>query len=421
VQPVLLSLCLFLLPVLFCISLLDIALRSVHYYKIGSIHRHGNKNAQRLLNLLSSPEQAISLLLFLRYTLTACLYLMFGMLLAILHLQVMYKLLIIPVAICFGLIQLEYIPRMMAVQNPERIAFLLLRPFELILKLNKLLPLPQGFERFTYRFLRLYGLKGKRIFSEYSINEIKMFLTMSHGKPDPEMKRKMIDTKLVDFSERRVREIMVPRPFVRAIEINAGTYETLRAIQEHGYSRFPVYRSSFDNILGILHVKDIIGSNDRFSLEQNLHKPYFIPESVTVQAAFQNMRRNRVHLAIVVDEYGGVDGIVTLEDVIEELLGEIHDTYDEDIQLLHETNDGSWLIEGNLPLKQLNQNLALNIPEDPAYTTVAGFLLSVFDKIPTEREGVQYGDLYFIVEKMTGNKISKVSLRIPHAKNISES
>ena len=398
---------------LFCISLLDIALRSVNYTKINSIRRQGNKSAQKLFSLLSSPESAISVLLFLRYTHTAFLYLLAGTILALSGLPTNSKILLVPVIILVLLILLEYVPRMLAVQNPERVAFTMVKPFEWIVKINNLVPIPKACERLASRLLRVYGFNGQKIFSEYSVNEIKMFLSMGRTRAELDLRRQTIDTKFIDFSGRRVREVMVPRPFVKALEINTPLRQILASISENRYSRMPVFRSSLDNILGILHVKDVIAAVEPFSLEGHLRKPFFIPESATVQAAFQDMRRNRAHIAVVVDEYGGVEGIVTLEDLIEELVGEIHDEYDEDVEMLHKVNDGLWVLEGNLQVKELNQNLGLDLPEDPSYTTIAGFLISILDKIPAEKEQIRYGALVFTVEKMLGNKIARVSLRMP--------
>jgi len=399
-------------PALFALSLLDVSLRSLNYYKISSIHRQGNRKAEKLFSLLSTPERAISVLLFLRYTLSAAFYLIAGALLITLKLSLILKLLLAPAGLFLALIFLEYVPRMLAVHNPERIAFTLLKPFELVLRLNRFFPIPQAGERFASALLRLYGFNGQKIFSEYSVNEIKMFLSLRQ-KGEADLRKQTIDSKFVDFSGRRVREVMVPRPFVKSVDINT-TYKTLiKTIQDNSYSRMPVFRSNFDNILGVLNVKDIIAASEPFSLEQYLRKPFFIPETATVQDAFHNMRRNRAHLAIVVDEYGGVDGIVTLEDLIEELLGEIHDEYDEDVEMLHKVTENNWILEGNLPVKELNRSLGLDIPEAPSYTTVAGFLLSILDRIPAEKQEIRYGDLLFRIEKMQVNKIARVSVKLP--------
>ena len=412
-ETLILTLSVLLLPVLFCLSLIDISLRSLNYYKISSIHRHGNEKAEKLFSLLSSPERAISVLLFSRYTLTAFLFLSAGAYLYKIPLNPAYKLALAPVLALLTLIVLEYVPRMLAVQNPERIAFTLLKPFEWVLKVNLYLPVPQACERLASRMLRLYGFNVEKIFSQYSVNEIKMFLSLRRGRSEQELQKQTIDYKFLEFSGRRVREVMVPRPFVKAVDINTPLPSLLKMIQEHGYSRMPVYRGNFDNVLGLLYVKDVIGAGESFSLEEHLRKPFFLPESATVQNAFQNMQRNRAHMALVVDEYGGVDGIVTLEDLIEELIGEIHDEYDEDVEMLHKVTENNWLLEGNLPIKELNQNLNLDLPEDPSYTTVAGFLLSVLDRIPAEKEEIHYGNLLFCIERMTAHKISKVTLRLP--------
>ncbi len=344
----------------------------------------------------------------------AIFFILLGMWLLSLQFSLAYKVILAPFLLAGAMVLLEYIPRMLAVHNPERIAFVMLTPFAIVLKLNEYLPLPQACERIASGFLRLYGFKSKKIFSEYSVNEIKMFLSLRPEKADGQLRKQTFDSKFADFSGRRVREVMVPRPFVKAVEINTPSRILVKTIQDNNYSRLPVYRSNLDNILGILHAKDIIGIDSGFSLEPYLRRPFFVPETATVHDAFQNMRRNRSHLAIVVDEYGGVDGIVTLEDLIEELLGEIHDEYDEDVEMLHKVNEHNWSLEGNLPVKELNHNLGVDLPEDPSYTTVAGFLLSILDKIPAEKQEISYGTLRFRIEKMQGNKISKISIKLPH-------
>jgi putative hemolysin len=415
VEAILASLCGILFVFLFGVTLLDIALRSVQYHKVRSLHRKGNNNAIKLLRLLAAPEASISVLLFLKYTGVALFFMSLGALMAMMNIGVGSKWLLAIAVVLLVIILLEYVPRMLAVHNPERAAFALVAPFELILKLNRIVPLSQSAERLASRFLKLYGFNGQKIFSEYSVNEMKMFLSTGRNKSEPDLKRQNLT--IIDFTGRRVREVMVARPNVKAIEINARLEKMLMFIQDNGYSRIPVFRGNLDNILGVLYAKDLLGVSEPFTLEHYLRRPFFIPESATVQTAFHNMRRNRAHLAIVVDEYGGVDGIVTLEDLIEELIGEIHDEYDEDVELVHKVTDGIWMLEGNLSIKELNQNLDLDLPEDSSYTTVAGFLISMMDKIPSERDQVHFGDLHFAVEKMNGNKISKVSLRIPPSSN----
>lgn len=411
-QAILASLIAVLAIVIFCLALFDIALRSIQYYRISSIERHGNEKAARLFSLLSSPEQAISVLLFLRYTLTAVLFLSLGILVYTAPLPMLSRCLLLALIVAVALIVLEFVPRMLAVQIPERIAFALLGPFAWLLKLNRLIPLPRAFERLSSRLLRLYGFSVEKIFSEYSVNEIKMFLSLRQ-EPSDELKKQTLESKFLDFSDRRVREVMVPRPFVKSVEINTPLRTLIRVIQENGYSRMPVYRNSFDNILGILHLKDVLAATEPFTLESHIRPPFFIPEAATVRSAFHNMQRNHAHMAMVVDEYGGVDGIVTLEDLIEELIGDIQDEHDEEVQMLHPAGENHWILEGNLTIKELNQKLHLDIPEDSSYTTVAGFLLSILDKIPAERELVWYGDTLFTIERMTGHKIARVKVKLP--------
>jgi magnesium and cobalt exporter, CNNM family len=414
VEAVLTIFIILLIPALFCISLLDIALRSVHYYKISSIHRHGNQQARKLFSLLSSPERSISVLLFLRCTLSGALFLSLSALLMAAEMKMLYVLLLEPFLVLTVLIVCEYVPRMLAIQNPERIAFTLLKPFEFVLALNRYFPLPQACERLASAILRPFGFNGEKIFSQYSVNEIKMFLSLRRGNQDTELRRRALDQKFLELTDRRVREVMVARPLIKGIEINSPLSAVLKAISETGYSRLPVFRGSPDNILGVLRAKDVVGINEGFSLEHYLHKPFFIPESATVQTAFQNMRRNKIDLAIVVDEYGGVDGIVSVEDLIEELIGDVQEA-EQEADAARKVNDGTWMVEGNMPIKDLNENLNLDLPEDSSYTTVAGFLLTVLDKIPAEKEEIRYGNLLFSVEEMMGNTIAKVFVKVPNA------
>jgi putative hemolysin len=410
VLPVTLAL---LSPVIVALSLLDLSLRSLNYYKIKAVYGRGDGKAKKLFSLLSSPEKAISVLLFSRYFCNALFYLAFGAWIYSWDLDLFFKLFLFPLILLIAILLLEYVPRMLAVHDPERTAFLLLKPFELLIRFNSLLPFPQTIERMASGILRLYGFNGQKIFSEYSVNEIKMFLSLRPEKGDGQLPKQTFDSKFFDFSGRRVREVMVPRPFVKAVEINTPSNALLGMIQENGYSRMPVYRTNLDNILGIVYARDIIGVKTEFSLETYLRRPFFVPETATVHDVFQNMRRSHTHLAIVVDEYGGVDGIVTLEDLIEELLGEIHDEYDVEEEMFQKVTENNWLLEGTLPVKELNQSLGVGLPEDPSYTTVAGFVLSILDRIPVEKQEITYGSLRFRIEKMQANKISQISIKLP--------
>ncbi|HEV2765770.1 MAG TPA: hemolysin family protein, partial [Pyrinomonadaceae bacterium] len=207
------------------------------------------------------------------------------------------------------------------------------------------------------------------------------------------------------------REAMIPRTAVDAIPINATIEETKKAFRSLGYSRLPVYRERIDNIVGLLYRRDLEpyleGSRaDEFDLEKLLHPPLFVPATAHLGAVLRQMQSTRTHLACVVDEHGGMEGIVTLEDLLEEIVGEINDEYDEEVrsQTL-EQPDGTFLLDGMLAVRDANRRFQLQLPEDGSYTTLAGFLLARAGHMLRPGETVEYDGASFKVERLDRRRI----------------
>ena len=250
--------------------------------------------------------------------------------------------------------------------------------------------------------------------SALSEEEIKLVLTKGI-KGMSSLRRRMIGGVL-DIGARPVKEIMIPRQNVRAIEIGTPFPRIIEIILASEYSRLPVYRGRMDNIEGLIHTKDVISylvDKKEFKISDILRPPLFVPESASIEKVLVQMQERTVHLAFVVDEFGTLEGIVTLEDIIEEIVGEIQDEYDGKAEEWFQSVEKNvFLVKGNASLKELCQRLPLCLPQTGGFTTLAGFLLFHFGRIPREKDGLDFQGHRFIVERMNKRHISLVRITL---------
>jgi putative hemolysin len=219
--------------------------------------------------------------------------------------------------------------------------------------------------------------------------------------------------RVLEFSERQVKDVMVPRMEVTAIDINTPFDQMLRVVESTRYSRFPIYQGVLDNVVGILHGKDLmpyLHHPKTFRLSQLLRKPVFVPDTARLNNAVRLLQNAQTHLGIVVDEHGGVEGIVTLENLIEQIVGQIQDEHDVEVDSLAPHADGSIRIDASISVHELNDRLTLNIPENGQYVTLAGFLLAKAGHIMKEGEEVTFEDCVFRVEQTIGRRIMRVRM-----------
>jgi CBS domain containing-hemolysin-like protein len=205
---------------------------------------------------------------------------------------------------------------------------------------------------------------------------------------------------------------MVPRIDVLALDVNTPIDETMDALKNSGHSRVPVFKDSVDNILGLLYAKDLLGiwkeGHREVSLSDHLRQAYFVPEAKKVAELLTELQAKRIHMAIVVDEYGGVAGIVTLEDIVEEIVGEIRDEYDQAEELLYQAvNDDEYLFQGRIDLDDFNDIMGTELPNGEA-DTLSGLIYSRIGRVPTAGDNVQIQDLQLTVEQVSGQRIRKV-------------
>ncbi len=228
--------------------------------------------------------------------------------------------------------------------------------------------------------------------------------------------REMI-ARVFELGETVVREIMVPRIDMVALEESVPLREVLHIVRTEGHSRLPVYRDSIDQVIGFLYIKDLITHFDRLDevhLRDLVRPAFFVPETKRVDALLAEMRSRRAYLGIVVDEYGGTSGLVTMEDVIEEVVGEIHDELDEVQLLVHRLEEGVYRVDGKVDLDDLNEQLGVHLPADE-YDTLGGFLYALAGKIPVVGDRFEYEGLTFSIAAVRGKRITQVHVRVPHA------
>ncbi|MBC8359649.1 MAG: HlyC/CorC family transporter [Candidatus Aminicenantes bacterium] len=308
------------------------------------------------------------------------------------------------------LILSEITPKTYAAYNPIKISFLFVQPIRFFVII--FFPFVKAFT-FISSLIFPSSIKKRSGFSR-SLNEEEIKVLLTKGIKGMSSLRKKMISGVLDIASRPVSEIMIPRPQVRAIEIKSSKQQILEMILSDGFSRFPVYRGRLDNIEGVIHAKDIIPylvDNKEFNIRNILRKPFFIPESASLEKTLLQMQETTNHLVFIVDEFGNMEGIVTLEDIIEEIVGEIRDEYDlKEEDLIIQIEENVYAIKGRTSVKDINQRLALSIPEKRQYSTLAGFLLSEFGKIPRESEILNYKNYKFVVEKMIKRHINLIRL-----------
>ena len=308
----------------------------------------------------------------------------------------------------------EINPKIYAAYNPLKISFFAAKPIRAFMLL--FYPFVKAFT-FVSSLLFPSTEKGTVSMSR-SITEDETKILVATGIKGISAFRKKMIAEILDIASRPVKEIMTPRPRIKAIEIGATRQQILDAVLSEEFSRFPVFRGRLDHIEGLIHTKDLIpymtGGGD-VDLSKILRKPYFVPESASVEKVLIQMKENAVHLAFVVDEFGNMEGIVTLEDIIEEVVGEIRDEYDaKEEDWFSPAGEKAYLIKGAAGIKDINERFALELPESGEYTTLAGFFLYEFGRIPAERDALVFGGRRFIVEKMNKRHISLIRVDPVH-------
>lgn len=217
---------------------------------------------------------------------------------------------------------------------------------------------------------------------------------------------------IVELSDTSVKEAMIPRIDTVFVPEDTGMGPDLMSYVESGHSRFPVHRDTIDNVVGVLYVKDLpaaLISGTPASVSDVLRPAYFVPESMKLDTLLREMKQRRIHIAVAVDEYGGVSGIITMEDILEEIVGDIQDEFDDEEEELVASAEGEWICDARMHIEDFNAALGIDIPSDD-FDTLGGFVFDLFGKIPVRDEKTAWKDLTFVIQSLDGHKIRRVKV-----------
>ncbi|MBQ5966654.1 MAG: HlyC/CorC family transporter [Clostridiales bacterium] len=314
----------------------------------------------------------------------------------------------------FSLVLGELVPKRIAQNNAEKLAFRsssIVRTFGTIMK-----PFVRFLTISTNAVLRLLHIDPEVKETNVTEEEIRMLVDVGSEEGSIEDSEKQMIQNIFEFNDKDVAEIMTHRKQVVALPIDSTYEEVMDVATNEKYTRIPVYKETIDEIVGILHIKDLLGvSNDDggFSLEKIMRPPLFVHETKKISDLFHEMKKGKMQLAVIVDEYGGTMGIATIEDMLEEIVGNITDEFDEEEQELLKMNDGGFLVRGDMTLSDLEEAIGVDLVSED-YDTIAGLTLSLLDRVPDHGETpeVQYKNLKIKVIQVEENWISKLLLHV---------
>lgn len=267
----------------------------------------------------------------------------------------------------------------------------------------------------------LKGMFSKRSKAKsVSEEEVKQFLEEGERSGAIDKTEHELIKSIFEFTDTTVKEIMVPRTDVFAVDISTPRDQLIHVLIDQGYTRVPAYRDSIDNIIGIIYTKDLLGvleHRDLIILQDIIRPAYMVPESKKISVLLRELQKKRQHMAIVIDEFGGTEGIITVEDIVEEIVGEIRDEYDEEHSDVVTASDGSVQVSGGITIHDFNEKFKTAIPEDADYDTISGFLHMQTGRIPELQEEIKYKNISFTVTKKNERRIRLVKIRIAPAES----
>ncbi len=285
----------------------------------------------------------------------------------------------------FSLVFGELVPKRIAMKNPEKIAFGSIGVIRLIHIIAS--PIVNFLNFSTNSICKLFGI-GPQDEETVTEEEIRMMVDVGEEKGSIEEEEKELINNVFEFNDKTVSEVMIHRTEVYAIEIGSNIEDILSELKEYKYSRIPVYEENIDNIVGVLFIKDLLAyayTKKEVKIKKIMRPVYFVSESKPINEFFKEMQRDKQQLAIVLDEYGGTAGIITMEDIIEELVGNIFDEYDDVEKEYEKIDDNTFLINGSVSIFDLRKILEIDIPEGD-YDTLSGYLIELLGRIPQDDE-----------------------------------
>jgi putative hemolysin len=306
----------------------------------------------------------------------------------------------------------EITPKTLALKQPERLAVIsskFISPFIILLK-----PVILVFELLSAGINKIFKTDSQFSNKSLSIDELKLMVDISHDDGVIEDEKNKMLTSIFEFSDTIVREIMTPRTDAICISDKETVQDAIHLITNKGHSRVPVYEDKMDNIIGIIYAKDLL-TVSKSSMNSNIRKfmrdAAFIPEFKPVDDLLQQMKRSKLHMAIIVDEHGGMSGLVTLEDIVEEILGEIQDEYDQDEKKeFNQISANKYDVDARINIKDLGDLIDIEFPDDDDFDTLGGLVLSIKGSFPSKNETIQYKNLDILIKEIKKRRIIRLEI-----------
>lgn len=406
----------------------ELAFISINNNKLKNMAEDGNKKADLVLNLKSAPNKFLSTIqigVSLASIMSGALasdafadiltnFIVFNFGVGSVAIIKPVSVIVITVAIMFLMLVFgELVPKRIAMTNPERFTFIVIYPIYYLAKLTT--PLVHLLSFSTNLVLRIIGIDPHSVDEEVTEEEIRLMVDAGEINY---LEKEMINN-IFEFDNIDVADIMTHRTDIVGIDSESTFEELMEIVDKERYTRYPIYEESIDNIIGIIHLRDLLRyikfSKDAFNIKDLMRTPYFVPDSKQTDELFRELQINKTHIAVVIDEYGGTAGIVTMEDMIEEIMGNILDEYDED-ESEHDiikVHDNEFLVDGAGDLEDLENLLGIGLPVED-YDTVSGFLIGELGKIPTEEDvnndesDVFFNGFRFIILEIDEKTVSQI-------------
>jgi putative hemolysin len=407
---------LYLILLLVCVALFaffnsaETAFISLERYRVQTLVDGKVRGAKRVARLLEKPERLLSTILTgesLMSTAAAALGTVMAVSLWGEGQGVAWATVILTIVLLiFG----EATPKSIAVRHRERLTLVLARPIEFLSWLfSPVVAVLGWFSRLFTRILGSKPLPGTLVRPE----DIENMIAAGHRAGTVEKAEATLLTNVFEFGDRPVREVVVPRTDVISVPVGATLSEFLAIYAGNPVSRFPVYEENMDNVVGILSIKDILmayardGINPQSKIDDLIRPAYFAPETKPISDLFHEMRDKNFRMAVIIDEYGGTLGVVSLSRLMEEIVGPVGDEYSKAEKEFEPINENTFQVDGGMHIDEVNSELHLNIPEGD-YETIAGFILQLLGRFPKKGQQVRYGNLKLVITRMKGMKIDEV-------------
>ena len=397
-------------------SSVESALFSLSRSMLDKLQESEDPRARRVAKLMNDPRRLLATILTgntivntAAAAITALLAVQVAPAVGIDHnLVVTIKIIVITIMILFFA---EIIPKLFAIRNPENWAIRSsagLRIFCVLLS-----PLAIPISRFTAYLAQFFGIEKHSVLA-MTEDEIRALIQVGHEHGALEIEERKMIHSIFEFGDTIVREVMVPRIDMVTVEKNDSYDDILQTIFDNGHSRIPVYEDKVDNIVGMIYAKDLLQvahAPKELDIMKLLRPAYFVPEEKKIDDLLREFQSEKIHIAIAVDEYGGTAGLVTMEDIIEEIVGEIQDEYDSEQPMIRKIDENTISANGRISIGDLNEEIDRElIPESEAYDTLAGFVFSQLGEVPHKGQDFEFEDYKFVVEEVLGKRISRIRL-----------